>query len=66
MLCLSLQILGTLPCKNGHLLSFNIYLRISDTSLRMDKNDSRRKIISFHPHQSILVALLDKIFMFYF
>ncbi len=40
-------------------------LRDSDTSLRMDKNDSSRKIISFCPHRSIFLGLFDEIFMFY-
>ncbi len=40
--------------------------RDSDTTLRMDNNDSSRKIISFYSHRSIFLALFDKIFMFYF
>ncbi len=36
----------------------------SDTSLRMDKNDSSRKIISFWHHWGIYWALFEKIFMF--
>ncbi len=35
-------------------------------SLRMDKNDSSRKIISFNLHRSIFLALFDEIFMFYY
>jgi hypothetical protein len=47
-----------------HLLP--MFKRDSDTSLGMDKNDSRRKIISFYPHRNLFLALFDELFMFYF
>jgi hypothetical protein len=48
------------------LLFYYKQLKDSVTRLRMDKNDSIGKIISFYPHRSIFLALFDEIFMFFF